>query len=135
VAKTKKLPAKLAKYEVMGPIADALDAAVKKYLKTRKHPFHQAGWESPPPPSYLSQFPKSALVAKWYLIGAWTLAVEVYDGKIALDYSPNRENAATKRREFEILNADFDVHIADFLGKTCKCYFSPLWFRAAVDTD
>lgn len=38
--------------------------------------------------------------------------------------------AKTKRQEFELLNADFDIHIADFLGKHCKCYFSPLWYRA-----
>lgn len=133
MAKIKKLPAKLAKYQVIGPIADLLDTAIKEHLKTAKHPFHQPGWESPPPAGHLSRFPKGALVTKWYLIGGWTLAVEVYEAKVVLDYSSNRENAATKRRVFEILNADFDIHIADFLGKTCKCYFSPLWFRASVD--
>jgi hypothetical protein len=40
-----------------------------------------------------------------------------------------------KRREIEILHADFDVHIADFLGKTCRCYFSPLGLRVSVDAD
>jgi hypothetical protein len=133
VAKTKKLSAKLAKYPIMGEIADSLDKAIKKHLKATKHPFHMPGWESPPPAGHLSDFPKGALVTKWYCIGYWTLAVGVYDGKIVLDYSHNPEKAKTKRREFEILHADFDIHIADFLGQTGRCYFSPLWYRAAVD--
>lgn len=137
MAKTKKLPAKFAKYPIMGEIADQLHSAIKKHLKAEKHPFHKAGWESPPPPAHLSDYPKGSLAARWYVVGRWTLCVEVYDGKIVLDYShnPTFSTAKTKRREYDITNADFDIHIADFLGQIGKCYFSPLWFRASVDAD
>lgn len=77
MTKTKKSPMILAKYEVMGPIADALNKAIKKYLKAGKHPFHRpAGvWESPPPHGHLSDFPAGVLVAEGYLIGYRALVV------------------------------------------------------------
>lgn len=114
-------------FPMMAEIAVPLDKAIRKYLKTDAYPFNYRNWEE-------TQDKQAAMKA--YVLGTRTLTCTVGDGDIIIDCWPSRDlypgETRCKSASFPVSDADFDIKIADYLGRLGRCFFSPLWFRSPV---